>query len=323
MELSDVKCPFCGKEYKIDNSLTEIECENCKKVFTKEKGSKYFKSVLRIQKEERKIAEGAKYAETDRLLDKANFYIANEDFESALNALNSALELTTVDPRVYFAIAAAKTKNFTDLDDTSHVVYLKRAIELAGESQKEEIKRTYSAYYKKRSIPQEEREEYEKQEADAKTKRVESLLKEGIPLHFSREKSVKTLKIILPVISALAVGGMIAAFITENALATIVSSLIMIAAAGVAFAFMSNNSKVKLFNSVLDFYDSLNYFDFTSAQRSDVMKQLEEIAVSYVNKETDTTLRNKIRNLVEIALKTGNEKVAEYIENDKKLSREI
>ena len=116
MSLIDVKCPLCGEVFKAELQNENTLCNKCGQTFPTQKGSKYFKSINKIQAEKTKIAMGETYAKVDTLLDKGKFYLNNEDFELAYSTYMQALDLTTVDYRVYLGLVYATTKNFNDLE---------------------------------------------------------------------------------------------------------------------------------------------------------------------------------------------------------------
>ena len=77
MSLIDVKCPFCGEVFKAELESENTLCNKCSQTFPTEKGSKYFKSINKIQAEKTKVAMGETYAKVDALLDKGDFYLNN------------------------------------------------------------------------------------------------------------------------------------------------------------------------------------------------------------------------------------------------------
>ena len=153
MSLIDVKCPFCGEAFKaeLENEITL--CNKCGEEFPTSKGSKYYKSINKIQVEKTKIAMGEIYAKVDVLLDKGEFYLNHEEFESAYDIYMQALDLTTVDYRVYLGLVYATTKNFTDLEDEEHKDYINKAIACADSEAKREIVKEYKVCFVSSTTP--------------------------------------------------------------------------------------------------------------------------------------------------------------------------
>ena len=283
-----MKCPECLHEFEgATNNLTTV-CPNCAKEINTNQAIKYYQSLKKIETENQKIAEGEKYAKLNSLLDECKWLIDNGEFETALITTDIALELSTTDSRVYLMRVYAKTKNFTDYEESSHFSDLKKAIELSTQQEKEDIKKTYAPYHRKRSIPKEEFEEYENQEANSKLLKVEALLKDGIPKHFSREKSLKPL-LVLNITFAVV---FVALFVLSLALNNVILSLCSAVAFILTFMFfstyLSKTKRVNLYNAVLDLYDNLKSFNLPSKNKLNLSIALEKFAVAFLNNESNS-----------------------------------
>ena len=126
MSIFKMKCPECFIEFDGETTNEYINCPSCGKKINTNQAVKYYNSLKRIENEDRKIAEGEKYQKLNALLDECQWLIDNEDFDSALNTTDLALELSNTDGRVYLMRVYAKTKNFTDFEETSHFSDLKK-----------------------------------------------------------------------------------------------------------------------------------------------------------------------------------------------------
>ncbi len=319
MENVNLKCPLCGKEFTTKKEEKTVTCPFCNKQFLAMQGIKYLKSFEKLESEEKKVALGEMYNKVDVLINKIEFFLDNEEYENAQKEIDEALKITTTDFRIYLNAVILKTKNFTDLKDTTHIPYLKKALDFATTMQKEQIKKLYEPYYKKCHVDESEIEEYSRQEADSIKQRVETILKDGIPKHFTREKRYKFTKIALPV-SAIITGVLLILSLILN---NLIVDFICIGVFAVTFiiltTFLSVSTITKQFNAVLDFYDNYLTFDLKEQAQVKVLKRLEYVAVSYINNEGYTSLGVNIEKLIEECLKTKNEKLIKYIENDKVL----
>ncbi len=313
MSLIDVKCPFCGENFKAELNSENSVCSKCNKSFPTHQGSKYFKSINKIQAEKTKIAMGETYAKVDALLDKGEFYLNNEDFESAYSCYMQALDLTTVDYRVYLGLVYATTKNFNDLDDQSHVVYLKKAIETANQQEQARIRKIYSTYYKKRKIPKEEREDYLKQENQSKLKRIEELLKDGIPTHFKREKNVKTAFIFIPILSVISITFIILSLSFKYSAFSFVSMAFLALALFSFYYYFTTKTKIRIFNFALDLFDNFNLFNINADSLNKILKLYEIFSISYINNETETSLKVNLSNLVNAIIKSNDNTAINFI----------
>ena len=316
-----MKCPECLHEFEGETQNLITVCPSCGKEINTNQAVKYYQSLKKIENNNQKIAEGEKYLKLNGLLDECQWLIDNGEFDSALATTDIALELSTTDGRVYLMRVYAKTKNFTDFEETSHFSDLKKAIELSTTIEKENIRKIYSPYHKKRNLPKEELNEYENQEADSKLKKVEALLKDGIPKHFSREKS---LKILIPL--TIAIG---ACFIVLLILSLIFNNVYLSISMATAFmvAFMlfaishSTAKRVSFYNAVLDVYDNLNGFEFTPKNKLNLSKILEKFAVGVLNGESLSHVEAVLYETVEILAES--DKAFDFIKNNKTLSKFI
>ena len=316
-----MKCPECGNEFSGQSNNLVIVCPSCKKEVNTNQAIKYYQSLKRIETENVKIAEGEKYIKVNAILDECQWYLDNGDFDSAINHTNEALKLTTVDGRVYLMRVYAKTKNFTDFTENSHFSDLKKALELSTAMEKENIKRIYSAYHKKRNIPKEELDEYESQEADSKLKRVENLLKDGIPKHFEREKALKTL---IP-LTAVLILAVIVTFILTIALNDTVISIITAVLFVIAFILFTIThtavKRVKIYNAALDLFDNYLSFELQPSVKLEFSKSLEKLAVSYYNGESISKYEALLFEILEVL--SENTKAIKFITQNKTLKKFI
>ena len=317
METVNVKCPLCGHEFTTEKGEKTANCPICNGQFLTVQGIKYLKSLEKLASQEKKVALGEMYNKVDVLIDKIEFYLDNEDYENAQTLIDEALEITTTDFRIYLNAVILKTKNFTDLKDTTHLPLLKKALDFATTMQKEQIKKLYEPYYKKCHVPEDELEEYSQQEANSIKERVETILKDGIPKHFAKEKRHKINKVGLILFSTLTAVSLIVSLFFN----IIVLDIVTVGLFTLAFIFLtlylSTVTITKQFNAVLDFYDNYPKFNLKEQAQVRVLKRLEFIAVSYINNEGSNSLGVNLEKLIEECLKTKNEELINYIKSDK------
>lgn len=318
-----IKCPLCGNEFTTENFGDTVVCTSCKQQFSKMQGVKYYKTFYKVKTEEKKVAVGKIYAEVDALINEAEFYLKEEDFENANKVIEKAFLLTNSDYRVYLCAVMLKTKNFTDCKDKTHLPYFKKAIELANANEQERIKKIYAPFYKKSRVKEDEIEEYSIQEADSMKSRIEEILKDGIPLHFKREKQLKAIKILLPAFSVLTVAMLVISLIL-NSMPLIIASVTTLAVSIILLTVFSNlNAITSQYNATLDFYDAFKSFDLSVNSQTRILKKLEIIAVCYNNKEGDNSMSLNLQKLVNECISSNSNAVITYINNDKVLSKYV
>ncbi len=313
MSLIDVKCPFCGEVFKAELQIENTICNKCNKTFPTSRGSKYYKSISKIQAEKNKIAMGETYAKVDALIDKGEFYLRDEDFENAYSVYMQALELTTVDYRVYLGLVYATTKNFNDLEDQSHVVYLKKAIENATQQEQSRIRKIYSTYYKKRKIPKEERDDYLNQENQSKLHRIEELLKDGIPTHFKREKTIKIALLLVPFFALATIAFIILSLALKHSALSFVSMAFLTMTLLSFYYYYTTKTKIKIYNFALDLFDVFESFEIDIESSNKILKAYEIFTISYLNNETESSLKRHVSNLCYLLTQTKSQKVIDFI----------
>ncbi len=317
----NMKCPECLHEFIGQSNNEFIVCPSCNKEINTNQAIKYHQSLTRIKNESIKVAEGEKYIQVNALLDECQWCIDNGDFDGALKITDDALKLSTVDGRIYLMRVYAKTKNFTDYEENTHFSDLKQALELSTTIEKANIKKIYSTYHKKRNIPKEELDEYENQEADSKLVKVESLLKDGIPKHFSREKSLKSLKPLTAISIALCVILLAISLILNNSILSIITATIFTLAFILFTVTHTAVKRVNVFNSILDLYDTYKQFNLTPRTKLNLSKELEKFAVCVLNSESISQQEAIVYSIVELL--TQNAKALEFITENKTLKKFI
>lgn len=309
---NNAKCPFCGAELYVKYSKGAGFCPYCKKEFDCEKAVKLYNSVhVEVDGGEKKVARGEDYLEVERVLERAEFYLKNKQFEKAEQELKSALELTNCDYRVYFGIVRAKTSNFTDYSDEEHKPWLEKAIACADVEEKAVIGRLYKEYRQVAALSPEDLIQYKEERNVAVKQKLEKLLKELIPSYMKKARGVR----------GLLFGG--AAMLTAGVIATAIGLIIVInllALGGVALmaggyalvrVALTNKKQNALFNAVLDVYDALDelilpldsYYDALEALKAcvqpfskknslnDCEKRVAEVAAALLNSKSEAAFK--------------------------------
>lgn len=330
MAITDLKCIYCGKQYEGDTANAETTCPDCGKTFSTTRASKYFKSVKNLMNEEKKAAYGEMHAYVDELITEGEFYVNNEEYDVAIEKFLKALEITTVERRVYLGLVKAYTKNFTDYSDNLHYEYLNKAITYSTKQQKDEIREMYKTYYQKRNLTAEEMVVINEEELKERKSRVEELLKDGIPRHYNALKQTKTLKIIFPVILAIAVITIILSLVIKNAIAELIltaaATLLVIALFILIVIASGSSSKTKIYDCVLDLYDEYEKFNLTVGLQIELFTLIEKFAVLYLNNATPVTLENSLADVAIFLKEKNNDKIDSFINKYKillKLIKEI
>lgn len=314
---NNAKCPLCGAELFVGYEKGTGFCPKCKKQFDVAKAIKLMKSVTEEIKEEPMIAVGEDYLEVDRILTRAEFYLERKEFENAKAELEGALKLTNTDYRVYFGLVRVETKNLTDYKNTTHKPILEKALSCADLDEKATIKRLYKDFYQLSKCSDEDIELYKSEQNDAVKAKLEKRLKQMIPSFIKMENGLKTKLILFIVFLTLGFGGMLAGFL-------IPMDLIMLLGVGFAIlgyvfcrGYFVNKRTVKLFNAYLDYYDALDGFYFTVAQKSEVLSCMKICAKEFDQKHNERAIDTEIYRLCDQTYSTKSQIAIEFLKNHK------
>ncbi len=316
MNTVNVKCPNCGELFTTENT-TRAHCEKCGEDFLTDKGAKFYKSFVGIERKKVAIAKGEAFLKVDSLLDEANYYLDLEEYEKADEICREILTYTEVDFRVYLAMVLAKTKNFTNLDDVSHIPYLKKAIDVANDEQKTLLRARYKDFYQKQSMSPDELQDYKEQEANHSLTVLEKLLKDGIPHHFKRESSKGIYKILSIVLTPLTIAVIVLSLIFNNVVLYGFTVAFSIAFLTFLFLFITSNEKTSSFNLALDIFDNFTNFNLPFNDKRELVKELTEFATAYLNGSSDLYLTTKVGGIVNKLEGLNNLKVEKFLSQNK------
>ncbi len=316
MNKINVKCPYCGELFTTEN-LNETLCKKCNQSFSTDKGAKFYKSFINSERTKAIQAKGEAYLKVDKLLEEVNFYLDKEDFLKAEEVAMEALKYTEVDFRVYMAIVYAKTHNFENFEDKEHVPYLQKAIAVATEEQKISLKSEYQNFYQKQKMSKEEFEDYNNQKADYLFESLENILKDGIPRHYEREKSVKVNKILSIVFACATVIALVLAVTLNNSILFLLSSVLGIILVALLYSYASNKEKVNSYNLALDLFDSYKSFNLTTDKDIKILKQYIDYGIAYLNNASELSLAPILTNILQMLIEENNPKIEEFISSHK------
>ncbi len=323
MDKINISCIFCGETYKEDLSNKETVCPKCKQSFETTKGSKYYKGLQKAQKQDNKKIITETFNQIDLLLDKAQYYLDNEKYEQCENTLNKLLELNDKDRRIYLLFLYSKTKNLTDLKDKTHYPYLEKLIELSNPEEKKQIKKTYSVYYKKSKLTDEELELYNDNLSSKKKSNLEKSLKDGIPTHYENARKIKVYSV-LSIFNAVVFVALVVLYLALSIdvllyVASGVSALLL----GCILMSINLKPKISLYDAVLDFYDNFDSFNLKPNQKLLVIKKLSTICEIFLNNGSNYSLKTNAYLLISELITFDNEKVNEFILKYKAFSKYI
>ena len=134
----NARCPFCGTDLTVDKGEVKITCSSCNKEMPATMAIKYYESLVGTPAEA-KEAHGEDYQRLNYILDEIYGLIDIQEWKKAEEKFEEALTLSDTDYKVYMAMVAIKTKNYTDLKDEEHTEYINKAIACADADSKKEI----------------------------------------------------------------------------------------------------------------------------------------------------------------------------------------
>ncbi len=316
MSKINVKCPSCGELFTTED-IGDTTCEKCGATFAVDKGAKFYNSFISVERKKVNEAKGEAYLKVDALLDEVNFYLDKEDYNNAELVCNEIFNYTEVDFRVYLAMVLIKTENFTKLSDTSHLPFLKKAINFASDEEKTDLRARYKTFYERQKMTEEELVEYDKQHLEYSNSLLEKTLKEGIPRHYQKEKTGKILGVLSIISLILTAIFIVLSIIFENLIFYAVTGVLSVAFTALILSFLSNIEKVKIFNLALDIFDNFNSFNLSVKLSLTILKEFNSFGVSYLNNSSDLYLSQKLKEIINLIKKEENESVKKFFSENK------
>ncbi len=140
MSYIEARCKNCGAQLEIDESKGKGYCPHCGTLFVKEKVNHIYQQNIS------KTIYGLDKSTVNEYLQNGEVFLSLKEFEKAKSAFDKAIELNPADWRGWFGMVKAKTKNFTDYFDNTHLSDLKKAHSVASDSEDKLIDELYEQY---------------------------------------------------------------------------------------------------------------------------------------------------------------------------------
>jgi len=277
MNENNAKCPHCGAELYVGLKKGTALCLTCKKQFDAEKAVKLYESIhKKAEKQEKKVATAGDYLEVDRILDRVEYYLARKQFDKAEEELNSALELTNTDYRVYFGFVRAETKNLTDYRNQSHKEYLNKAIACADADGKATITRLYKNFYHLSACTDEEIEQYKTEENQAIRNKAEKKLKTIIPAYMKMNSGIKIYPLVFSAFYLFGAAAFALALALKIELLYPVAFIFLVAGFAFTRSYIEKKRSFAEFNAVLDLYDESDKFGLSTDGYRELLDMFKE-----------------------------------------------
>ncbi len=318
----NARCPECGAEFALEESDLKIKCPNCGEEISSVQAKKYF-STFHATKEEFKEAHGADYHKEMLVLDEAYGYIRLGDYENAEKKVREALELTDSDYKVYMAMVAVKTRNYTDLNDESHKEYVNKAIALADSDGKKEIKQIYRPYYLKRQLSENELTEYHKEEKELKRNKLERELKDLLPAFDVKAKRQKLFLILFPVFLIVGIAASVALYFSTQSALTLIGFPFVIVGYVFFRSWFLNRDTVSAFNALLDLFDVLDGVNSDENEKNlvAVYSAMQKVGARFADGDSPIAMTTDISALIDALITLDDEKVNKFLLGNKYFSQ--
>jgi len=171
MALVAAKCTECGAAIQVEDTKDAGICNFCGTAFVTQKVIN--EHHTHITKHVTKNVFGQKGKSADDYCDNGETFLKLGDWDKAIEAFEQA---TTLEPSNYLGwlgLFKSYTENFTDLDDTEHEEYYRRALAVANDDEKKIIKTLCDEFIRKSKTHREKQEKLEQSrqvEIEAATK---------------------------------------------------------------------------------------------------------------------------------------------------------
>ncbi len=323
MERIKLKCPLCGRVFETQkNENSQIECPQCLKTIPVLQAEKYFSS-LNENTDERKEAHGEDYHKVRLLISEAYDLISDEKYDLAEEKVTEALNLTDTDYRVFMAMVAIKTKNFSDLKDESHKVFLNKAISVADADGKKDITSIYKNYYTKSKFDKEQMSAYTTEELKLKKSKAEKGLKSLIPDHMARIKRNKIFLLLFPISFIIGISLTVIFLIFEQPYLLFIGIAFFVCGYVLFRNWFINKDKIIALNAILDLYDYMDEKIFPEETLVKFYDLMFKIYGRFADKDPIFAISRETIKMVDLLLSLKNEELNNYIFNDKYLAENI
>ena len=320
----NARCPNCGTEFVVEETGNKVVCPGCGEECSVVQAKKYY-STIHATKEEFKEAHGEEYHKEMMILDEVYGYIRLGDFENAEKKVYEALELTDSDYKVFMAMVAVKTKNYTDLKDETHKEYVNKAIALADADGKKEIKQIYRPYYLKRRLSDGELAEYHKEEKEVKKNKLEKSLKDLIPAFDAKAKRQKLFLILFPSLIAVGIALSLILFFAAGEALAIIGFPFIIAGYVLFRSWFLTRDTVKAFNSLLDLFEVFEGLKSDEENNIfvDVYNCMQRLCERFAEGDSPVSMSTDTSALIDALIVLDNQNVNSFLLGDKFFSQYV
>ena len=309
---NNCKCPLCGNEFYLKTDELQIVCPSCGETVSRPQAEKYYSS-MHVMKTALKEAHGEDYHRVRMLIDAAYDLLRAQEYASAEEKVKEALDITESDYRVYMAMVAVRTKNYTDLSDLTHKEYLNRAIACADPDGKKEITSLYKNYYMKTKLTDEELGRLANEEKKSSKKRVEEDLKRMIPDYMTKEKRNKVFLILFPLLLAVGVAMVAVGLVTEISWLSLAALAFVLAGYLLLRSWFVNKDLVKAFNNILDVYDLIDGLSLPDDRASAIYGDMKSLADRFADVDPFVSMGSSFMRLTADLLDAHDGKIDEYL----------
>jgi hypothetical protein len=317
------KCPFCGVDFEIEDGKIRSVCSSCGKEVQSSMAIKYYESLNNNGAGiEAKEAHGEAYHKVNMLLDEIYGLIDMQEWERAEDKFNEALDLTETDYKVFMAMVAIKTKNYTDLKDQEHKHFINRAIACADSDEKKEIVRIYRPYYQKSNLSEEELEVYSVEENKMKKQRLEKGLKTMIPEFMAMEKRNKVFLVLFPILIVVGIVGIVFSYLIEDLKwFSLISAIVVIVGYLLFRGWFINKDNLKAFNSLLDFYDIIDAKKYEESVVGVIYNHMQKLCNQFEEKMPVVSMIDNTTHLIDYLITLNDNSLNEFLLKDKYFSQ--
>ena len=166
-------------------------------------------------------------------------------------------------------------------------------------------------------------DELNKQEQEHLKSSLESILKDGIPRHYAREKSVKIYGILTIIFAVLSAVALTVSIITENSIIFVATSVLAVAFLVCILSYTSNKERVTSYNVALDLFDSYETFNLSVDANIKILKQYINYGVSYLNNSSELSLTPLLSSVIDMLYEEDEVNAEKFINNTKNASKYV
>lgn len=317
MDIKKAKCTECNGEFEVDKTLAITKCPHCGEEVDVVRAIRFYDSYKDSIATNKKKLIGDEYFAYMRIYDEGCFYLKNKDFDKAKASFGKCIEMNEDDYKGYMGLCAVETKNYTDVNNTSHKALLEKALQCADSDEQKDISRVYRSYFLRVNMTRDEYDVYLSERLKAEKNKVKKSILAINQLNLSKNKKAKTCFILMFCALGVGVVGITLGLIFQNLWLELIGVILFFSTYAFYRFYSTFRKDGKLYDFMVETFNFLSKSDFDAQQCIDVIGYLYRIVANIKEADPDLKKEQTIDELCEYMLSTGSQKAITFLKSQK------